>query len=99
MPNSLSAQERAHYLKALEFFGPQAYEAGVEALRKLDSGEKPRVTAKAADAHYNTSIDALAFPGGLGDFLKKLLKCVLKCLSHIPNWPDFAQCVLACLLG
>jgi hypothetical protein len=99
MAKELTAQERVQYLKALELFGPQAHEAGVEALRKLDSGEKPRVTAKAADTQYHASVDALALPGGIGDILKKVLKCVLKCASHIPNWPNFASCVLACMLG
>jgi|GEM_PF-6886510 hypothetical protein len=96
---NLTAQERVQYLKALELFGPEAHEAGVEALRKLDSGEKPQVKVKTSDAQYRTAVEALTLPGGIGDILKKVLQCVLKCASHIPNWTEFASCVLACLLG
>ena len=31
---NLTAQERVQYLKALELFGPEAHEAGVEAPQK-----------------------------------------------------------------
>jgi hypothetical protein len=87
-------EQRAQYLKALDIFGPEAHQAGVEVLSKIDKGEALPVPSKPPAADHVAKVDALALPP-----IGNILKCLVKCAPNIPNWIQFAVCVATCLFG
>src|SRR5205807_10194725 len=89
-----TAEQRAQFLKAMDVFGPEAHQAGLDLLKDVDQGKAVQLP-KAADAQHVATVEALSIPpiGG------KILKCLLKCAPHLPDFKAYALCVFTCMVG